>query len=124
MKDASGPAQSSARLATDNDFNEHIARGCRRRLPNVELISIRDVGLAREEDPAILEWAAGAHYVVVTHDASTMTKAAYERLERALPMPGLLVVQQKLGIGQAVQRLVDQVRRSGPADLEGRVIYL
>jgi len=90
----------------------------------LELISIRDVGLACEEDPEILEWAADGHYVVVTHDVSTMTKAAKDRLEDGLPMAGLVLVHQSLGIGEAVRRLVDLLHKSTPKDLDGRLFYL
>lgn len=72
----------------------------------------------------ILEWAARAGYVVVTHDRSTMTRFAYERLRNGLPMPGLVIVPQTIAIGQAVRGVVELLRGAKRADLAGRVIYL
>lgn len=88
------------------------------------MISIRDVGLGSEEDPPILEWAAQAGYAVVTHDVSTMTAAANDRLRRGLPMRGLIVVPQRIAIGEAVRRLVEVLESASSADLDGRILYL
>lgn len=39
------------RFATDQDFNARIVAGLRRRVPEVDVVSIRDVGLARAPEP-------------------------------------------------------------------------
>lgn len=88
------------------------------------MVSIREADLARAEDADVLAWAAKLDLVVVTHDASTMTAAAYERLKQGAPMPGLVVVPQRLGVGVAVRRLVNLMEQSMDDDLAGRVIYL
>lgn len=90
----------------------------------MEVRSIREAGLGTADDPQILEWAANTGHVVVTHDVSTMTAAANDRLRHELPMRGLVVVPQRLGIGEAVRRLVEQVKTASRSDLDGRIIYL
>ncbi len=39
-------------------------------------------------------------------------------------MSGLIIVPQRLVIGEAVRRLVDLLRNSSASDFEGRVLYL
>jgi hypothetical protein len=111
------------RIATDNDFDERIADGCRKRLDDRLITSIRDFDLGRAQDAAVLEWAATTGHVVITHDASTMTAAAHERLRRGLVMSGLVVVPQTLGVGEAVRRLVDLLERESD-ELDGRVRWI
>lgn len=82
------------------------------------------MGLGQEEDARTLEWAAETGHVLVTHDASTMTDAAYKRLEQGLRMPGLLVARQTLGVGETVRRLVDLLDREPLAHLDGIVKWL
>ncbi len=52
-----------------------------------------------------------------------MTAFANERLRNGLPMPGLVIVDQKIEIGRAVRGLVALLGGATRADLDGRVIY-
>ena len=63
-------------------------------------------GLLGKRDPRVLEWAATENRVLLTHDASTMTKHAYARVESAKPMPGLFEISQEISIGEAVADLM------------------
>jgi hypothetical protein len=47
-------------FAADENFNYDIVRGLRRRLPDVDVISVQESGLTGADDPTILEWAARA----------------------------------------------------------------
>ncbi len=73
------------RLAADENFNNDIIRGLLRRIPSTDIVRIQDVGLSGADDPAVLAWAAQENRVTLTHDVSTMTKYAYERLATAIP---------------------------------------
>jgi hypothetical protein len=53
---------------------------------------VQDVGLTGADDPTILEWAAAGGRILFTHDVSTMTRFAYERVAAGLAMPGVGVV--------------------------------
>ena len=112
------------RLGTDNDFNEHVVRGLRVQLEDLDVLSVREPGLARASDDEILAWAASEGRIVLTHDLSTMTAAAYDRLRKSSPLPGLIVVPQLLPVGEAVRRLVALLRGARAADVEGRVTFL
>src|SRR6266852_8549830 len=92
------------RLATDEDFNNRILRGLLRRLPDVA--RVQDVWLSGSEDPDVLEWAAGEGRVLLTHDASTMSAFAYERVKQGLAMPGIFEISQDMPIGLAIEEIV------------------
>jgi hypothetical protein len=46
------------RLAADENFNNDVVRGVRRRNPAVDIVRVQDAGLSGADDPSILEWAA------------------------------------------------------------------
>jgi hypothetical protein len=46
------------RLLVDENFNGAILRGLIRRLPNLDIVRVQDVGLMHTDDPVILERAA------------------------------------------------------------------
>ena len=51
-------SRGKVRLLTDENFNGAILRGLVRRLPELDIIRVQDVGLMNTGDPDILEWAA------------------------------------------------------------------
>ncbi len=61
------------RLAADEDFNNLIVRGVRRRLPEIDFVRVQDCGLRSEPDGAVLDWAAAEDRILVTHDAVATT---------------------------------------------------
>ena len=75
-------------------------------------------------DRVVLAWSAQLGRVLLTHDASTMTAAAYARLASGELMPGLIVVPQWLSIGQAVDELVLIAQCGLSTDWEGQVRFL
>ena len=76
-------------LIADENFNNNIVRGVLRRKTDVDIVRVQDRGLSQADDPTILEWAAQQGRVLLTHDVSTITKYAYERLETGQRMPGV-----------------------------------
>jgi hypothetical protein len=46
------------RLLADENLDGNIVRGLVRRLPDVDIVRVQDVGLSGVDDPAVLEWAA------------------------------------------------------------------
>jgi hypothetical protein len=112
------------RLAADENFNNDIVRGLRRRNPSIDLVRIQDVGLTSAADPQILEWAASESRVVVTHDVSTMTRHAYERVAADLRMPGVFEIGRHVPIGIAIDELELVAECSLEDEWEGQVRYL
>lgn len=74
-------------------------------MSGLDVVRVRDVGLAQAPDPRILEWAAGEGRVLLTHDRSTMPGFAYERVRSGLSMPGVVEAPRRLPIGRAVDEL-------------------
>lgn len=68
---------SRPRFLADHDLNQHIVAGVLRREPVVTFVTSRELRLERSPDAAVLEFAASESLVVVSHDASTMTAAAF-----------------------------------------------
>ena len=111
------------RLLSDENFRGEILRGLRRRLPDVDVVRVQDVGLAGAEDPAILAWAATEGRVLLTHDRNTIPEFAYDRIRHGLPMPGVFVVDDDLPAGQAIADLLLAVQCGEPAEWNGLITY-
>lgn len=111
-------------VLADENFNNDILRGMLRRKPDLNIIRVQDVGLAHAEDEVILEWAAKEGRVLVTHDVTTVTNFAYERVRSARPMPGVIEVDDDLPIGKAIEELLLIVEFSEPGEWEGQVLYV
>lgn len=111
------------RLAADEDLNRHILRGVRLRRPDIDFIGVQEAGLAGTMDPAVLEWAVGEHRLLLTHDESTMIDYAYERVRQGLPMLGLWVIRQDLGVGNVIEDVIALAELSREGEWEGQVNY-
>ncbi len=112
------------RLASDEDFNHRMVRGLRRKQPDLDIVRVQEAGLSGTPDPGVLEWAASENRLVLTHDASTMTKYAYERTANNQPMPGIIEVGRDIPIGHAIEDTLILVVCSFEGEWEGQVIYL
>jgi hypothetical protein len=114
----------SIRFVIDEDFDNDILRGVLRRMPGLDIVRAQDVGLSGAKDPVILEWAAGQRRVLLTHDASTMTKYARERVNAGRFMPGVFVVSQAVPIGTAIDEILLVGECSLEGEWEGQIRYL
>ena len=56
-------------FASDENFNNDIVRGLLRRIPDLDVVRVQDVGLSGADDPDILEWAANDGRIMLTHDS-------------------------------------------------------
>ena len=112
------------RLLTDEDFNGRIVRGLRRRAPELDLVRVQDTVVSEAPDPEVLEWAATEDRVLLTHDVSTMTAFAYQRVREGKPLPGVVEVPQSMPIGQAIEDILLLAGTSVPGEYEGQVVYL
>ncbi len=106
------------RLAADENFNNNIVRGLLRWEPELDIVRIQDVGLSGADDPTVLEWTAQEERVLLTHDVSTITRYAYERVRAGQSMPGVFEVSRAVPIGRALAEC------SLDGEWEGQVRYL
>lgn len=111
-------------LAADENFNNNIIRGVLRRNPEADIIRVQDVGLSGADDPSVLTWVAQKGRVLLTHDVSTITKFAYERLEAGQVMPGVFEVSRTAPIGPVIEDIVLLIECSLEGEWEGQIIYL
>ncbi len=111
-------------LAADEDFDNRIVRGLVRRNRQLDVVRVQDAGLSGADDPAVLDWAASEGRVVLTHDASSMTRYAHDRVRAGTPMSGVFEVPQSMPIGQAIEDLLIVAECSPPGEWEGQVRYL
>ena len=54
------------RLAIDENLDNRILTGLRRRISAIDAVRVQDVGLIGADDPAILEWAAEEGRILAT----------------------------------------------------------
>jgi hypothetical protein len=112
------------RLVSDADVHGHIVLGVRQRNPNIDLLRVQEVELRTAGDSAILEWAASAHRIVITHDRSTMIACAGQRVSAGLPMPGVFVLRPRTSIAQAIDALLLVDACSDQHEWQNRVEFL
>jgi Domain of unknown function (DUF5615) len=111
-------------LAADENFNNDIVRGALRKHPELDIVRVQDVGLSGVDDATVLEWAAQQGRVLFTHDVSTMTRVAYERVVSRKRMPGLFEVSRDVPISLAIEDLLLIAECSLEGEWEGQVRYL
>jgi hypothetical protein len=112
------------RFAADENLNRNITRGLVRRNPEIDVVSIQEVGLVGADDAAVLAWAAAQQRVLLSHDVTTLTRHAYERTRNGQPMPGVFEVSQALSVGQVIEDLLLVAECSLDDEWEGQVRYL
>lgn len=112
------------RLAADENFNRDIIRGILSRRPDLDLVLVQEAGLSGADAPTILGWAAQQGRVLLTHDVSTMTRHAYDRVRAGLSMPGVLEVGHRVAIGEAIDDILLLAECSLDGEWEGQVRYL
>ena len=112
------------RFLADENLNGSILRGLQSRKRDADLVRVQDVGLTGSDDPTVLGWAAENGRILITHDVTTITHFAYERLAAGLPMPGVFEIPRRVSVRQAIDDLLLILECSEPADWEGQVRYL
>jgi hypothetical protein len=112
------------RFLADENFNNDIVRGLRSHRPDLDVVRVQDVGLAGEDDPTVLAWAASQDRLVLTHDVETLVGDACERVKGGLPMPGVVAMHDKVGIGVAIDDILLPAEGSFEHEWEGQVIHV
>ena len=108
----------------DENFDGDIVRGLLRRQPSLDILRMQEAGLRGIDDPALLEYALQSGRVLLTHDVTTITNFAHERVRGGLPMPGVIEVRRNLAIGKAIEEILIVAELSLEGELEGQVIYI
>ena len=112
------------KLLADENFDNTVVRGLFRRSPKIDIVRVQDVGLSGKNDPTILDWAAQERRILLTHDVSTITRYAYDRVRQGQSMPGVIEVSPDAPVGRVVEDILLLVECSQEGELEGQVQYL
>lgn len=112
----------SIRFQADADLNFDIVKAVRQQEPAVDFVSA--AGLRRISDPEILERAAAANRVLVSHDRRTMLKHFRNRSTAGMASPGLLIVSQAAAIGPVVESIIILWSVSDPAELRDQAFHV
>ena len=112
------------KLAIDENFNRDIVRGLLRRRPTLDVLRVQEAGLAGADDPTVLAWAATEGRILFTHDVSTMTRFAYERIAAGLAMPGVFEVSPLLPVRDVIEEMLLIAEASVEGEWEAQVRYL
>ena len=112
------------RFLADENFDNEIVRGVRRRVSEAEFLRVQDTELAGKSDPMILEWAARHGYIVLSHDVNTMRGFFYDRVKADLPVPGLFLIHGTKPIGEVIDALELILLVSDEAEWQGRIEYV
>lgn len=113
------------RLVTEANFNGRVYKGVLRRIPDLDIVRVEDVGLRTAVDPDILAWAASEDRILLTHDRDTIPGFAYERVNAGLPMPGVFVIRNRQKqIGQMIEDILIPVYCSEQHEWRDQVQFL
>jgi hypothetical protein len=112
------------KLLADENFDNRILRGVKRRKPDADIIRVQDTEMAGAKDPDLLAWAAANDRILLTHDIQTMNGHAYARVEAGLAMPGVVQVDRHRPHGQTIEDLLIFIEASHEGEWEGQVKHV
>jgi predicted nuclease of predicted toxin-antitoxin system len=112
------------KLLADENLDNTIIRGLFRRNPTLDIVRVQDVGLSGKDDPTVLEWAAQAGRILLTHDVATITRYAYDRVRQGQIMPGVTEISTDAPIGRVIEDVLVLVECSQEGELAGQIQYL
>jgi hypothetical protein len=114
----------SIRFQADADLNFDIVRAVRLQERAVDFASAADAGPRGVSDPEILERAAAANRVLVSHDRRTTLNHFPNRLAGGKSSPGLVVLSQDAPIRPVVESIIVLWPVSDPAELRDQACHL
>jgi hypothetical protein len=112
------------RFVIDEDFDNRILRGLLRRRADLDIVRVQDTHVTGRTDPDVLEWSFQERRVLLTHDVSTMTKHAYERMRTGRSIAGIVEVPQSLAIGKAIEDILTIAMATSIQEFENQIQYL
>ena len=91
---------------------------------SVRVVGERTVPPKRTTDPDILIWREGNDFVLVTNNRRTMPRHLADHLTAGRHVPGIVMLDDDLGIGGNVEELLLIAGASLPDEIRDRIIYL
>jgi hypothetical protein len=111
------------RFLADENFNAKIIAGLLRREPAIDFQTAGAAEVWGLPDPGVLSIAAREGRILVSHDRETMP-SHFSRFIKDSPSPGLLIVDQRMGLGDAIEQMLLIWACSDADEWIGRVGYI
>ena len=112
------------KFLADENFNNHIVRALLRRNKNFDIIRVQDVGLSGVDDETILEFTTLENRLLLTHDAKTITKYAYEKMVKGEKVCGVIEISRAVPIRSAIEDILLLAGGSLENEWDNQIIYL
>jgi hypothetical protein len=112
------------KFLADENLPRPIVDVLLRRLPDLDIVSVVEVGLRGRPDPEILEWAAAEGRILVTFDVRTIPRHVEQRVAEGRRMPGVFLCRSSITVRQAIEDLLILAGASGEGEWEGKVLHL
>ncbi len=115
---------STVQFMFDEDVDQRLLRGLKRREPGIDVVTVHDVGLGSQPDLHILRWAADHARVLVTQDVNTMTRHLFDEIQAGHTTPGVIFIPRNVSVGEAIENLVLVWAATQSEDWSGRYDFL
>lgn len=112
------------RFLADENIDSDLVLGVRRRVDDIDILRVQDVGLRTLGDPEILQWAADGGRILISHDLKTIPGFAGDRLIAGLPMPGVILLRSNLSIARAIDELAAIAGATDAEEWHNQIAYL
>ena len=112
------------KLIADADLNEGLIRGLLRIETRIDFLTASDGGTRGLRDRQVLELAAAAGRVVVSHDRKTMIGEFHQFLRDGHSSPGLISVEQELDEGDAIEDLLLICAATSTEELRDQIMWV
>lgn len=111
------------RFVADENYKNNDVRALLRRRQDLDIVRLEDAGLSGADDPTVLEWAAQEGRILLTHDVTTITRHAYERVRSGKSVPGVFEVNRSVPMSVAIEDTLLLAECSTEGEWEGQVRY-
>lgn len=112
------------RLLTDENVNHRILRGVHLRLPKLDYVMVRNVGLGGFPDVVLLKWAAKEQRIILTQDIKTLVPDAKRLVAQGEPMAGVIAVRKPVAIGHVINDRELLLECYSESEMRNRIEYL
>ena len=115
---------SQIRLFVDEDAQHHgLAAALRAR--GVDVVTVFDVGMTGEDDPAVLAQAAREGRAVYTFNAGDFCRLHGEYLSQGIEHAGIVVVpSQRYTVGEQLRRLFQLINAKSAEEMRNHLEFL
>lgn len=112
------------RFIADENFNYNIIKELKNRQPELDIVCLQDIGLSGIDDAKLLEWASQEGRILLTHDVTTITEFANQRIAQELHIPGIFAISIDVTSDRAIADILLLAECSNDGEWEGQIRYL